>query len=51
VTIYLDPYYDLEEMENTSIKRDLLRIKKEIEQEENEEEEIVKKEYKNIYKI
>lgn len=47
----LDPYYDLEEMENTSIKRDLLRIKKEMEQEENEEEEIVKKEYKNIYKI
>ncbi len=38
-------------MENTSIKRDLLRIKKEMEQEENEEEEIVKKEYKNIYKL
>lgn len=38
-------------MENTTIKRDLLKIKKEMDDEEFEGEEIVKKEYKNIYKI
>ena len=37
-------------MDNTSIKRDLLKIKKEME-DESDGEEIVKKEYKNIYKI
>lgn len=37
-------------MENTSIKRDLLKIKKEIEH-DDQSEEIVKSEYKNIYKI
>ena len=37
-------------MDNTSIKRDLLKIKKELDN-ESEGEEIVKKEYKNIYKI
>lgn len=46
----LDPFYDLEAMDNTSIKRDLMKIKKELD-EESDGEEIVKKEFKNIYKI
>lgn len=37
-------------MENTSIKRDLLKIKKEMEREENEDDQIVHKDYKNLYK-
>ena len=47
---FLDSYYDVEEMENTSIKRDLLKIKKEMEREENEDDQIVHKDYKNLYK-
>ena len=47
---FLDSYYDVEEMENTSIKRDLLKIKKEMERQENEDDQIVHKDYKNLYK-